>query len=123
MILRPPRSTRTDTLFPYTTLFRSEQLQAHLAAYAVRSGDGGEGNQIFSHGASALGLFLGGFSAFGRSGVDRAFGRSLRVNAFGGRPFLGGSLRLGFRGRGFGADLLGWALFLGTGREGWWARV
>src|SRR3546814_9442348 len=28
MIRRPPRSTRTDTLFPYTTLFRSErQLQ------------------------------------------------------------------------------------------------
>src|SRR3546814_7149179 len=26
MILRPPRSTRTDTLFPYTTLFRSEAL-------------------------------------------------------------------------------------------------
>src|SRR3546814_2620144 len=25
MILRPPRSTRTDTLFPYTTLFRSAQ--------------------------------------------------------------------------------------------------
>src|SRR3546814_8393587 len=25
MILRPPRSTRTDTLFPYTTLFRSNQ--------------------------------------------------------------------------------------------------
>src|SRR3546814_2989921 len=25
MIRRPPRSTRTDTLFPYTTLFRSEQ--------------------------------------------------------------------------------------------------
>src|SRR3546814_7223516 len=29
MIRRPPRSTRTDTLFPYTTLFRSEaDLQA-----------------------------------------------------------------------------------------------
>src|SRR3546814_1627005 len=27
MIRRPPRSTRTDTLFPYTTLFRSEALQ------------------------------------------------------------------------------------------------
>src|SRR3546814_17383617 len=27
MIRRPPRSTRTDTLFPYTTLFRSAQLQ------------------------------------------------------------------------------------------------
>src|SRR3546814_6306007 len=26
MIRRPPRSTRTDTLFPYTTLFRSEHL-------------------------------------------------------------------------------------------------
>src|SRR3546814_7573588 len=26
MIRRPPRSTRTDTLFPYTTLFRSLQL-------------------------------------------------------------------------------------------------
>src|SRR3546814_3681515 len=26
MIRRPPRSTRTDTLFPYTTLFRSIQL-------------------------------------------------------------------------------------------------
>src|SRR3546814_5210292 len=27
MIRRPPRSTRTDTLFPYTTLFRSARLQ------------------------------------------------------------------------------------------------
>src|SRR3546814_11781694 len=35
MIRRPPRSTRTDTLFPYTTLFRSialaaDELEAHL---------------------------------------------------------------------------------------------
>src|SRR3546814_2791137 len=28
MILRPPRSTRTDTLLPYTTLFRSEDVRA-----------------------------------------------------------------------------------------------
>src|SRR3546814_5505043 len=28
MIRRPPRSTRTDTLFPYTTLFRSSSDQA-----------------------------------------------------------------------------------------------
>src|SRR3546814_19307020 len=33
MIRRPPRSTRTDTLFPYTTLFRS--LPAELAARFV----------------------------------------------------------------------------------------
>src|SRR3546814_15096390 len=31
MIRRPPRSTRTDTLFPYTTLFRSACIvEAHL---------------------------------------------------------------------------------------------
>src|SRR3546814_8462897 len=29
MIRRPPRSTRTDTLFPYTTLFRSVLLEGH----------------------------------------------------------------------------------------------
>src|SRR3546814_10076059 len=38
MIRRPPRSTRTDTLFPYTTLFRSDHLHAaggdHLPARA-----------------------------------------------------------------------------------------
>src|SRR3546814_19106452 len=27
---RPPRSTRTDTLFPYTTLFRSGELAQHV---------------------------------------------------------------------------------------------
>src|SRR3546814_8884663 len=31
MIRRPPRSTRTDTLFPYTTLFRSGCLDVGLA--------------------------------------------------------------------------------------------
>src|SRR3546814_3743771 len=31
MIRRPPRSTRTDTLFPYTTLFRSSGRTAHVA--------------------------------------------------------------------------------------------
>src|SRR3546814_11108540 len=30
MIRRPPRSTRTDTLFPYTTLFRSALIVEHL---------------------------------------------------------------------------------------------
>src|SRR3546814_16879730 len=29
MIRRPPRSTRTDTLFPYTTLFRSDRRLHH----------------------------------------------------------------------------------------------
>src|SRR3546814_3435595 len=30
MIRRPPRSTRTDTLFPYTTLFRSSPVAGRL---------------------------------------------------------------------------------------------
>src|SRR3546814_3762361 len=33
---RPPRSTRTDTLFPYTTLFRSPYRHSGLAAVAAR---------------------------------------------------------------------------------------
>src|SRR3546814_1592500 len=32
MIRRPPRSTRTDTLFPYTTLFRSSARRAARSA-------------------------------------------------------------------------------------------
>src|SRR3546814_10343710 len=47
MIRRPPRSTRTDTLFPYTTLFRSCPLRlAHCQGSAAdvqrarRHGDG-----------------------------------------------------------------------------------
>src|SRR3546814_3922323 len=42
MIRRPPRSTRTDTLFPYTTLFRSLQhpvLQRLYAYWQRQRGD------------------------------------------------------------------------------------
>src|SRR3546814_8160078 len=35
MIRRPPRSTRTDTLFPYTTLFRSPRQREPRAAHAA----------------------------------------------------------------------------------------
>src|SRR3546814_1537260 len=35
MIRRPPRSTRTDTLFPYTTLFRSRCLGDHPSQYGA----------------------------------------------------------------------------------------
>src|SRR3546814_17442264 len=38
MIRRPPRSTRTDTLFPYTTLFRSP---AHSRSEAADRADAG----------------------------------------------------------------------------------
>src|SRR3546814_12941534 len=47
MIRRPPRSTRTDTLFPYTTLFRSkllgnvfaEQEEPPTVTFATKIGD------------------------------------------------------------------------------------
>src|SRR3546814_1222131 len=35
MIQRPPRSTRTDTLFPYTTLFRSIRWYFFFAVWAA----------------------------------------------------------------------------------------
>src|SRR3546814_12472017 len=47
MIRRPPRSTRTDTLFPYTTLFRSRQeLVGAGRAVAVRAMRFGEQHEI-----------------------------------------------------------------------------
>src|SRR3546814_13184922 len=45
MIRRPPRSTRTDTLFPYTTLFRSQSAPAHprrLPPPSTRRGGAGD---------------------------------------------------------------------------------
>src|SRR3546814_9777329 len=38
MIRRPPRSTRTDTLFPYTTLFRSRQGERAMTRLAIANG-------------------------------------------------------------------------------------
>src|SRR3546814_10825632 len=40
MLRRPTRSTRTDTLFPYTTLFRSNDLQFILLSTASNREDG-----------------------------------------------------------------------------------
>src|SRR3546814_11625358 len=42
MIRRPPRSTRTVTLFPYTTLFRSVVLMAGLAQRLGQGEDVGQ---------------------------------------------------------------------------------
>src|SRR3546814_20637644 len=36
MIRQPPRSTRTDTLFPYTTLFRSERCSGTAGRVTMR---------------------------------------------------------------------------------------
>src|SRR3546814_3411803 len=67
MLRRPPRSTRTDTLFPYTTLFRS--------GFGLTSGRRGRG-------------IRGSRGAVGAPAVDHGRLRRLR---------LGGGLRLGDR--------------------------
>src|SRR3546814_17165636 len=67
MIRRPPRSTRTDTLFPYTTLFRSggygvlilgpravERLETHTPAWPLP-----KVFRLMSKGALAEGVFKG----------------------------------------------------------------
>src|SRR3546814_12600084 len=43
MIRRPPRSTRTDTLSPYTTLFRSVVTAKYLSEDPARPGDAAVG--------------------------------------------------------------------------------
>src|SRR3546814_11270827 len=48
MIRRPPRSTRTDTLFPYTTLFRS-LLSQHAARYTGEPQGKGHRNWRITH--------------------------------------------------------------------------
>src|SRR3546814_9201498 len=45
MIRRPPRSTRTDTLFPYTTLFRSDHPR-HAGRHARSRGRSGGGGNL-----------------------------------------------------------------------------
>src|SRR3546814_7009037 len=55
MIRRPPSSTRTDTLFPYTTLFRSQR-KAHVRAAERLDHHGreGEGQILPAIGAGAV---------------------------------------------------------------------
>src|SRR3546814_16392845 len=70
MIRRPPRSTRTDTLFPYTTLFRSSLLRHahqrrpqqpvldHVARLHFLDDGAGFGLVVrdFDHGLMAIGV-------------------------------------------------------------------
>src|SRR3546814_7274995 len=63
-IRRPPRATRTDTLFPYTTLFRSDVVAAHRAAARRGVAAAGRG------GAAGDRLGLAGYLVVAFGGVD-----------------------------------------------------
>src|SRR3546814_4491256 len=89
MIRRPPRATRTDTLFPYTTLFRSRNRRV----LNVSPGEGADASAIEV--PETVSLFLNGAISYshiveGRRGSNR------------GRQPLTGSLEFG--GRLFGSD-------------------
>src|SRR3546814_10886512 len=92
MIRRPPRSTRTDTLFPYTTLFRSgdEGLRAFGGPWpqeqgagagvgrAERSGDGGNAPET---GGTRFGLVPKPALIFPIPGSPVRFGLAYRLAA------------------------------------------
>src|SRR3546814_12966290 len=74
MIRRPPRSTRTDTLFPYTTLFRSQVANARI-----------EGNSLID--VARITLAAGADAERSAPPVDSKFERNLIVGAKGQDPF------------------------------------
>src|SRR3546814_19594253 len=71
MIRRPPRSTRTDTLLPYTTLFRSPEMRG---AHARKGFAMDKGLGMSSH-APVFGLRLGqalsGLNGFAARSIKR----------------------------------------------------
>src|SRR3546814_15987818 len=56
---RPPRSTRTDTLFPYTTLFRSRRAMASAAPDRLISADKVKGTEVYNASGDKLGSING----------------------------------------------------------------
>src|SRR3546814_13843021 len=72
MIRRPPRSTRTDTLFPYTTLFRSNGCaDARKIAAMSKSQNSSKKTPAPNNGSPILrffvktGIFFAGLALFG----------------------------------------------------------
>src|SRR3546814_12171699 len=74
MIRRPPRSTRTDTLFPYTTLFRSDEVKLDGYQYcsqAVALAERGELRRSVQAASKALHVAL-------QSGNNDLLGKAYR---------------------------------------------
>src|SRR3546814_4297261 len=84
MLRRPPRSTRTDTLFPYTTLFRSDRRGDGRGAHPRdHRGDprGDPGSALPPVAVAAPQGAARAAGAYGRVGVEAAAGRGRRCFA------------------------------------------
>src|SRR3546814_6019096 len=100
---RPPRSTRTDTLFPYTTLFRSSgqrgqresALQHHTPAVALRGHASEGGAEVRVRGDVFGGLVGGGLGSKSARRLGRALQGGLRAEVFAGCQVRGGRIRGG----------------------------
>src|SRR3546814_3096448 len=68
MIRRPPRSTRTDTLFPYTTLFRS--CRSRRATSAKLGSPASAGSARHSPGSSEMTMTKAAIIGSGNIGTD-----------------------------------------------------
>src|SRR3546814_5117347 len=105
MIRRPPRSTRTDTLFPYTTLFRSrlehrdfEALEAIEPPHAIEHiGDAREAALVLAENVLRAADAVGG--------VDRGHKRGGR---YAGRCEMASSSSRGQAEAGWGSGARGW---------------
>src|SRR3546814_21192308 len=84
MIRRPPRSTRTDTLFPYTTLFRSPFAPSLSKGRSFPTKDGRCFDRLSASGIGTRALFLVVFD-FREFGVDDIFVGLAFVRVGGGR--------------------------------------
>src|SRR3546814_13446484 len=81
MIRRPPRSTRTDTLFPYTTLFRSPSLRlipGQGGQDGPSTGRAAPGNPGTRGGAGSRGTRQLGPTARGLDGSDGRLSGQMR---------------------------------------------
>src|SRR3546814_18520584 len=96
MIRRPPRSTRTDTLFPYTTLFRSV-----VPAIAFAQNNRGDVRYESGHGQLACTVLSNGKPGYG---VPMVACVSLRGREYGLAAELGGTVAGALRTSGGGAD-------------------
>src|SRR3546814_11643980 len=74
MIRRPPRSTRTDTLFPYTTLFRSRSYWPALPDGALNPGYTGIRPKIVGPGSPAADFMIAGPATHGVPQLVNLFG-------------------------------------------------